>query len=97
MGKISYKKELIIYCFTLLMTALLFGNNILLYQGKKAALIMAVIVTVIDVLSAILAKKYISIVNQLSAGLFVFFAYVLVSVLFNKLCGIMNHVFQRDL
>ena len=64
MGKISYKKELIIYCFTLLMTALLFGNNILLYQGKKAALIMAVIVTVIDVLSAILAKKYISIVNQ---------------------------------
>lgn len=84
MGKISYKKELIIYCFTLLMTALLFGNNILLYQGKKAALIMAVIVTVIDVLSAILAKKYISIVNQLSAGLFVFFAYVLVSVLFNN-------------
>ena len=73
MGKISYKKELIIYCFTLLMTALLFGNNILLYQGKKAALIMAVIVTVIDVLSAILAKKYISIVNQLSAGLFFFF------------------------
>ena len=39
------------------MTALLFGNNILLYQGKKAALIMAVIVTVIDVLSAILAKN----------------------------------------
>ncbi len=58
---------------------------------------MAVIVTVIDVLSAILAKKYISIVNQLSAGLFVFLHMCLCQFCLTMLCGIMNHVFQRDL
>ncbi len=78
------KENLIIYFITLFLTALLFGNNILQYQGKKAAILIAVIAIIIDTLFFVLSCKIKELYKQAALGLFPFFLFIMSSVIFNS-------------